>query len=238
MVLIEEANSKENLAAMGNRTAPCQEAFAKFLAGLFHWKLDTTDARTYSIKPDDYPRLPLYTHDANAADKGVLLNQVFWLMFDDALSWRSMSLLRVSCSTAEEAELLALSEYPPIEASPSGPALKAVPKISKQLVAYLEGLVAVSPYKDGPFDSRAHGVAEHAYSEALAELNKHKTEDFQKYLKRKLGDWYREAPKPVRLQGAAAPDGVDAAPAGEEEEEEGEGGAAGARAGARFSLDD
>ena len=40
----------------------------------------------------------------------------------------------------------------------------AIPKISKHLVAYMAGLVAVSPYKNGPFDSRAKGVAEHAAS--------------------------------------------------------------------------
>ncbi len=44
----------------------------------------------------------------------------------------------------------------------------------------MAGLVAVSPYKNGPFDSRAKGVAEHAATEA--------------YLKLKLGEWHSEAP--------------------------------------------
>ena len=108
--------------------------------------------------------------DRTAPDKCVVLNQVFWLVLDDAFSWRSMS--RLSCNTVEEVEHLAESQYLSIAASKSGAALKAIPKISKHLVAYMEGLVAVSPYKDGPFDSRAKGVAEHAATEAFNNLNK------------------------------------------------------------------
>ena len=67
----------------------------------------------------------------------------------------------------------------------------------------MEGLVAVSPYKDGPFDSRAKGVAEHATKEAFKNLNKPKNEPYMAYLKRKLGDWYREAPQPLRTEPVA-----------------------------------
>jgi len=84
--------------------------------------------RLDSLKPEDYPRLPLFTA---APEKCVLLNQVFWLVWDDASSWRSMSRSRLSCNTVEEVEHLAESQYVSIAASKSGPALKAVPKISK-----------------------------------------------------------------------------------------------------------
>jgi hypothetical protein len=36
----------------------------------------------------------------------------------------------------------------------------------------MEGLVAMSPYKHGQFNSRAKGVTEHASAEALKWLNK------------------------------------------------------------------
>jgi len=137
------------------------------LTGLFHWKLDTSDSRTYSLKPEDYPRLPLFTA---APEKCVLLNQVFWLVWDDASSWRSMS--RLSCNTVEEVEHLAESQYVSIAASKSGPALKAVPKISKHLVAYMAGLGAVSPYMGGPFDPRVKGIAEQAATQAFNKLNR------------------------------------------------------------------
>ena len=47
---------------------------------------------------------------------------------------------------------MAESQYVSIAASKSGQALKAVPKISKHLVAYVAGLDAVSPYMGCPFD--------------------------------------------------------------------------------------
>ena len=42
------------------------------------------------------------------------------------------------------------TQYPLVQATESGAALKAVPKLSKHLVAYMEGLLAVSPYVNGP----------------------------------------------------------------------------------------
>ena len=69
---------------MGQRSETCQEVFHVFLTGLFHWKLDTTDTRTYSIKPEDYPRLPLF--NPKSEGKCVYLNQVFWLALDNALN--------------------------------------------------------------------------------------------------------------------------------------------------------
>jgi hypothetical protein len=48
----------------------------------------------------------------------------------------------------------------------------AVPKLSKHLVTHMEGLLAVSPYVNGPFDSRDMGVAEAVAAAALLDLNK------------------------------------------------------------------
>jgi hypothetical protein len=52
------------------------------------------------------------------------------------------------------------------------PALKAVQKLSKHIVAYMEafkGLLAVSPYVDCPFYSCAQSVAEAGAALALTE---------------------------------------------------------------------
>ena len=86
--------------------------------------------RLDSLELEDYPRLPLFT-TRTGPEKCVLLNQVFWLVWDDASSWRSMSRLSCNTVTVEEVEHLAESQYVSIAASKSGPALKAVPKISK-----------------------------------------------------------------------------------------------------------
>jgi hypothetical protein len=123
------------------------------LTDLFHWSrdwtLDTTDSRTHiitGVKPEDYPRPPLFKIDPAATEQSVLLNQVFWLVFDDSLSRWSMACL--FCNTEEEVEHLAKSHLLcicTIAATKSGSALPAVPKISKNLVAYMAGLDAVSP---------------------------------------------------------------------------------------------
>jgi hypothetical protein len=70
----------------------------------------------------------------------------------------------------------------------------------------MEGLLVVSPYVNGPFDSRAKGVAEAVAATALSNLNQLANEPFMAYLKRKLGEWYSEAPRPARKQPAVDAD--------------------------------
>ena len=87
------------------------------------------------------------------------------------------------------------NSVPSVQATKSGAALKAVPKLSKHLVAYMEGLLAVSRYVNGPFDSHAKGVAvlaEAVAAAALSDLNQLANELYMAYVKRKLGEWYRE----------------------------------------------
>jgi hypothetical protein len=61
----------------------------------------------------------------------------------------------------------------------------------------------VSPYMNGPFDSHAKGVAvltEAVAAAALSDLNQLANELYLAYLKRKLGEWYRKAPRPAHKQ--------------------------------------
>jgi hypothetical protein len=48
--------------------------------------------------------------------------------------------------------------------------------------------------------SRAKGIPEAVAATALADLNKLTNEPFMAYLKRKLGEWYSDAPRPARKQ--------------------------------------
>ena len=75
----------------------------------------------------------------------------------------------------------------------------------------------MSPYKHGQYNSRAKSVAEHASAEVMKNLNKLKNEPYMAYLKRKLGGWYREAPRPARKQPAV--DADEPAPAAGDQEE-------------------
>jgi hypothetical protein len=81
----------------------------------------------------------------------------------------------------------------------------------------MEGLLAVSPYVNGPFDSRAKGVVEAVAAAALSDLNQLANEPYMAYLKRKLGEWYREASRPARKQPAV--DADEPAPAAGDQEE-------------------
>jgi hypothetical protein len=109
------------------------------------------------------------------------------------------------------------TQYPSDQATKSGTALMAVPKLSKQLVAYMEGLLAVSHYVNGPFNSRAKGVAEAVAAAALSDLSQLANEPYMAYLKRKLGEWYRKAPRPAHKQPAV--DADEPAPAADDQEE-------------------
>jgi hypothetical protein len=108
--------------------------------------------------------------------------------------------------SVEDIETLAETQYPSVQATKFGAALKAVPKLSKHLVAYMEGLLALSPYVNGPFYSRAKGVAEAVAAVALSDLNQLANEPYKAHLKRKLGEWYREAPRPAHKQPAVDAD--------------------------------
>jgi hypothetical protein len=103
---------------------------------------------------------------------------------------------------------------PRLQATKSGAALREVPKLSKYLVSYMEGLLAVSPNVNGPFDSQSKGVAESVAAAALSDLSQLANEPYMAYLKRKLGEWHSEAPRPASKQPAV--DADEPAPAADE----------------------
>jgi hypothetical protein len=70
----------------------------------------------------------------------------------------------------------------------------------------MEGLLAVSPYVNSPFYSCAKDIAEAVAAVALSNLRKLANEPYMAYLKRKLGEWSREAPRPTRKQPAVDAD--------------------------------
>ena len=111
----------------------------------------------YSLKNEDYPRLPLFTRKGPAGSTA-LHNPLFWLVFNELGTWRSMSQLQGFTATLD----LASSVYPASFAALGGacPALSAVPKISRNLVTYLAGLIVITPYIGGTADTRAAGLGE------------------------------------------------------------------------------
>ena len=115
--------------------------------GLFQWKRDIGPDRAYSLDPADYPRLPLFTWKG-AKGSTAYLNAVFWLVFDSVSTWRTV--LQLYCNVANM-EDLADSVYYTIPAAMGSicPALPAAPKISKNLVAYIAGMLVTAPSPSG-----------------------------------------------------------------------------------------
>ena len=77
----------------------------------------------------------------------------------------------------------------------------------------MEGLLAVSRYVNGPFDSHAKGVtvlAEAVAAAALSDLNQLANELYMAYVKRKLGEWYREPARGPKTRAARKQPAVDA----------------------------
>ena len=70
-----------------------------------------------------------------------------------------------------------------------------MPKISKNLVAYIAGMLVTAPYAIGAGDTRVAGLAEAHADAVLKYLNLVSDTDFTAFLKRKLVEWYAAAPK-------------------------------------------
>ena len=191
--------SKLETTAIGDMKHPAQEAFRGLLSGLFHFKLGVP---SYSIKPGDYPDKPLFAPD----DTNPYLNMMFWYVFDDMPNWQNMSELRRD--TIHEIQELVMDEYSAEPAVAELRALPACPKLSKNLIAYLEALLVLTPYYRSA-DPRAQGHGDTQFNTALKDLNAVGQAPFKEYLARKLGEWYTAMPQHLLAPAAAGggPDG-------------------------------
>lgn len=123
-----------------------------------------------------------------------MLNQVFYVVFDDMGTWPAMN--RLYCESAADVRNLAGSDWPAIPESDSGAAQEAVPRMSKTLVAYVEGLLATTPYRHAA-DARAAGLAEAQFKTYHGLFNTIDNARWKDYLMRKLGEWLEDCPRVV-----------------------------------------
>ena len=103
---------------------------------------------------------------------------------------------QIYCNGDDMADL-ASSVNPASSAALGGacPALSAMPKISKNLVAYLAGLIVVTPYIGWTSNTSAAGLGE-AHAEVVLKVLKFVTVTnaaYTDFLERKLVDWYAAA---------------------------------------------
>ena len=77
-------------------SAKCSKSKKRKVAfSSFNWKMDTGKDSAYSLKNEDYPRLPLFTRKGPACSTA-LLNPLFWLVFDELSTWRRGGRRRVA----------------------------------------------------------------------------------------------------------------------------------------------
>ena len=158
--------------------------------GLFHYKKDLA----YSVANEG---LKLY-HDV---PENTLLNDVFFYIMYHLSSFQNMHEYQVTRATN-------IFEF----VHTSTPAIpdSVIPetyRISKQLVAYLETLVAFSPYYVAG-DHRTTGRVDNFYMQALARYNDFTYKEFHKYIARKMEAFYKRHGFPATKgdRGRPAPD--------------------------------
>ena len=115
-----------------------------------------------------------------------MLNQVFYVVFDDMGTWPAMN--RLYCESAADVRNLAGSDWPAIPESDSGAAQEAVPRMSKTLVAYVEGLLSTTPYRHAA-DARAAGLAAAQFKTYHGLFNTIDNTKWKDYLMCKLCQW-------------------------------------------------
>ena len=142
-----------------------------------------------------YPGLPLFTMQAPAS-KRRYLNEVFLLVLDDLPTWRSMNTYAVD--TEAQLKLLAAADHLAIEATSSGAAFMAIPKLSKTLVSYLVGLMVTSSNLLPPiFAAAVTSAPRDLRNSTENRLWPHSTpstannERYKKFLQETLVSWFR-----------------------------------------------
>ena len=218
-VIFETASSEKNqeVSVLGDMKDPAQKNFALLLGeqcmsvtvlcnmihnmvymyfaeNLFHFKLAQDK---YSIKPEDYTRLPLFVDDK---DSKTLLNEFFFYVFSKFSSWQNMKDFQVT--TMEDVHDLFGKRFAAIEGSRSGPEQPEVLSVSRNMVAYLTSFLAVAPFYSTT-DLRVASRTDKFYAVALGTLSKTSDKDLSMYMLRKATAWYRRFP-PVN-----SPDRID-----------------------------
>ena len=135
-----------------------------------------------------------------------LLNDVFCYFVHNLPKFQNMHPYRITPGT-DIAEHVGTT-YP---ALPGPPAVPETYLFSKELVAYLETLIAFSCYYRAD-DSRMAGKMEQFYTQALTRYKGFKYPDFHAYIARKMTAWYKQFPfnvKDVEVEDEAEGEGSE-----------------------------
>jgi hypothetical protein len=145
--------------------------------GIFHYKKDL--AYNTSL------RCCSFYHDV---PENTLLNDVFCYFVHNLPKLQNMHMYKITRDT--DIKTLVTTSYRSLAGPPSVPETYL---FSKELVAYLETLIAFSVYYRAD-DPRMSGKMDQFYTKALAAYNDIRYPEFHKYIIRKLDNWYRLFP--------------------------------------------
>ena len=122
------------------------------------------------------------------APANTLLNDMFCYFVHHLPKFQNMHPYRIAADTASVKHVA--TTYP---ALPGPPAVPETYLFSKEMVAYLETLIAFCCYYRAD-DGRMSGRMEQFYMEALARYKPFKYPDWFEYIARKMTDWYKVFP--------------------------------------------
>jgi hypothetical protein len=145
--------------------------------GIFHYKKDLA----YNTSMDCCG----FYHDV---PENTLFNDVFCYFVHNLPKLQNMHLYKITSDT--NVKTLVTTSYRALAGPPSVP--ETYP-LSKELVAYLETLIAFSVYYRAD-DPRMSGKTDQFYTKALAGYKDTPYAGFHKYIIRKLDNWYRLFP--------------------------------------------
>ena len=139
-----------------------------FSDNLFHFKLDQ---ERYSIKPEDFVRLPLY--DEGHVQSSTYLNEFFFLVLSRFFQWQGMT--AYVPVDDEAAANMAKTMLTPLKQTSSGPAMP------------------VAPYRKTT-DMKIDTKIDKLYESAMRKLGVVNDANYCNYMERKLRAWYRRFP--------------------------------------------
>jgi len=185
VVLFEKVNGTKTCAGGVDGASPDQKAFADLLAGLLHFKVSST---IYSLDPKEYPAKPLFV----ASSENPMLNDLFWLIFDDMQNWQNLGCLH---SATNEERLKTVSfVFDGVPKTNSGPGCDSFDLISPKFIAYIEALLVETPFYYAGSEHKVAGLADAQFKEKHEMYDACTTGKLLEYISRKADAWYKRFP--------------------------------------------
>ena len=149
------------------------------------------------------------------ADCNQMLNSLFCYVFAKMPGWQGLRTMAVT--NMEQFANNVKSDYKSIESTPSGPSLGTTMYYSKQFIAYLESFLGLAPWPAGRKDTRVDMRLDKLYANAMRRYSATKDNDFCRYLKRRMEEWYTKFPPSAAASGdgASADEAQDGGAAGD-----------------------